>query len=1132
MLASRVLLCDCDALMKAANRNILARLLIIPLFPIFGINLFAADLEYDTGSLINLATIRGARASASENLRTDHPDAAFLLHPAEGEIRFDNNFGFCWWMIELPSAYNFSDLRLIFRDVITSVGLQIKVAYDPPADWTKVPSVASFAGPLAAGPPGQRIAELHFSPVKAKFFCIQFTGQNGGETGHGAGQPDLVISRLQLWGPNDPGIGPAISLAQSAWAGGSCTLHDCTTDAPADCQAAIDDNDPTPAAAENSIITFFAPGTPAAPVQQTPTPATFIVTLKNRARIVAVAYSATSPDRVEPRAQLRSSHPSSNQETIGPRRKDSRTYQAAPASKSRWINPRSPSASDSISSKFGIPGSIPSATLPKDTSRNYTSTANWFPPTSNSLRPSLARPVAESSITKAHPVRNLQLPQPIQGGTHGITWDGLDDSGAQLPPGRYEARITLDSTIYTNAGNIGNTAQPPTINQNPTQIDSVAADSDGNIYTADEWDEASQDFRKWDRDTGRHVFDAHGLIRSGNPNGLAYTIAVDDKFIYCATTSHTNHAQQHLRRFHLADGSPAPFPTAASGHILIHDNPDSEIRPDTPEPIAQLKRLPLRAMAVVGDKLFVADALASKILIFDRNTGAALGSFFVCLPVALTADSKGQLWIANDNGQISVFSEDGQQSHVAHTGFGQIRAMAFGPGDTLYVADVAAGKIMILSSSGQIRTFGQPAIPGDYVPDHFYQLTALCVDADGNLTVAQKLPVDGARLTRFSSDGKVIWDQLGGEFCNTGNISADHPDEIITQTLHRYIVNKQTAQWQFHGSVLGGDPQFIRWPHGPMRIQKLGDTEFIFQGYGDGLQVYRRQGDLFRLCSMFGCVNPLPDGTYRDAMTVPEDQRPPKHLWSWHDANGNGKVDPDDIDWVPSPNESAEWDNFGVSVDTHGNALLCDFNNSVIEVPMTGFDKMGNPIYDLFMRRTIIPPDPSPNPLLSDPIMAVRADDGTIYVQSRSKVFPAPDNSGSWMTGWMLARYDPNGNRLWYTRLPEACPGMDYIPGGGVMLVAMKWGKQGSDVYHYAPDGALIGITHPSAEFRGNGGIPDNTGSLSISRDPRDGILDVFVEDCIDNHFQWYRVDDRRKPTVRSQWLQLTAPGIPPHANN
>jgi hypothetical protein len=62
----------------------------------------------------------------------------------------------------------------------------------------------------------------------------------------------------------------------------------------------------------------------------------------------------------------------------------------------------------------------------------------------------------------------------------------------------------------------------------------------------------------------------------------------------------------------------------------------------------------------------------------------------------------------------------------------------------------------------------------------------------------------------------------------------------------------------------------------------------------------------------------------------------------------------------------------------------------------------------------------------------------------------------------------------------------------------------------------------PSAAFRSPSGIPDKTASLGISRDRRDGIMDMFVEDCI--RFYWLRVDDREKPEVRSVRLRLEEP--------
>ena len=109
-------------------------------------------------------------------------------------------------------------------------------------------------------------------------------------------------------------------------------------------------------------------------------------------------------------------------------------------------------------------------------------------------------------------VRSLRPFGPVKAGTHKLEWDGRDDSGNQMPPGEYECRIILNPTVYTTAGALGNTARPPTVNLNPSEIQSVAVDAEGNVYTANLWEEAAQDFRKWSRDDGRHVFDAQARI--------------------------------------------------------------------------------------------------------------------------------------------------------------------------------------------------------------------------------------------------------------------------------------------------------------------------------------------------------------------------------------------------------------------------------------------------------------------------------------------------------------------------------------------------------------------------------------------------------------------------------------------
>ena len=727
-------------------------------------------------------------------------------------------------------------------------------------------------------------------------------------------------------------------------------------------------------------------------------------------------------------------------------------------------------------------------------------------------------------------VRSLGLVGPVKPGTHQLQWDGLDDQGMRLPAGEYEARVFTNPTVYTTAGGLGNTARPPTANLNPSEIDSVAVDAEGNVYTANFWEEAAQDFRKWDRDDGRHVFNAQACIRNGKPNALPYAIAVDDKYIYCTTYSHQAHGQQHIRRFRLSDGEPAPFPAAAAtdGNILIHDLPEEKAakEPGTASESEDLWKRPLRALAVTRGKLFVTDALDGKVLSFNKESGAPLGSFNVKYPHALAIDSAGNLWVGHEDGQLTVFSQDGERSVPVLKTMKHIRALAFGPNNLLYVADSGTNKVHIFrvdpskSTATFLLSFGQQAKPGDHAPDRFYQLTGLAVDTAGNLAIAQALPVTGARLTRFAADGRVIWDHIGAEFTSTGNIAKERPDEVISQVLHRYKVDKKTGAWEFRGCVLDGDPEYIRWMHGPMRIQKLGETEFLFQGYGDGLQVYRKEGDVYRLASMFGRANPFPEGVYRDLMKE-EERRPNEAVWSWSDLDGNGKVDVEEVNWITDKEIVSSFHNFGFNIDRDGNALMC--NDAVTEVPLTGFDARGNPLYDLTKMRVIVPADKSETALFSKPVMAVRSDDGSIYVHCRTKYFPKPPEAdGGWMAGWSLFRFDKDGKMLWSRELPAACPGMDAIPGGGgVMLVNMRWAQEGCDIYHFNDEGVLIGITRPSAAFRSKGGIPDNTASLALSRDPRDGILDMFVEDCLGNRFYWLRVDDRKKAEVQSIRFRL-----------
>jgi hypothetical protein len=197
-----------------------------------------------------------------------------------------------------------------------------------------------------------------------------------------------------------------------------------------------------------------------------------------------------------------------------------------------------------------------------------------------------------------------------------------------------------------------------------------------------------------------------------------------------------------------------------------------------------------------------------------------------------------------------------------------------------------------------------------------------------------------------------------------------------------------------------------------------------------------------------------------------------------------------------------------MNVDERGAILYCDHHTrSVWELPLARLDERDNPVYDWSQAREIVPPDASPVKFF--PLMTLRADDGSLYAFGRSEGWarPGDETAGyAWMGGWALLRYDQEGKPLWAAKLPQVCVGMDFIPGGrGVMLGYYKE----AHVYHYTPDGLLIGRLKPGEAAGKVTGWMDNTSAIAVNRDPRDGLLDVFGEDSWLNRNVWYRVDDR-----------------------
>jgi len=830
-------------------------------------------------------------------------------------------------------------------------------------------------------------------------------------------------------------------------------------------------------------------------------------------------------------------------------------------------------------------------------------------------------------------VKQLWAMKQLEAGVQRGAWDGLDESGNRVPAGRYSFKVIANGSTYRNVGTLGNTKRVPTVQ---TAVAAMAVNSEGSIYFANTWEEAGQDFNRFDKD-GNTTLHAKFRVRNGTPNGFPYAIAVDEPYIYLSVVTlekiddkRSTWGGHVIRRFRTDTGDPAPWEKGDKfGNIRVYD-PPAETNWDAGNP--------LKALAISGKTLLAADARGNRVLKFDKDTGEKLGEFPVKDPSAMAVDNRGRIWIAHEKSTVCVVDINGSLLAVPLTNAGEIVSMAFGGDGRLYIADAAAAVVKIapvqwvgtqpvgpakdagseeidsklktkvsfdfvetpledvitflqgitnthielddrvrqhlvkpevtlkvtdielnqalewiLQQVGldyelrnaaifistpampgkgeQVRiprtyTFGQKAKPGDSQPDRFYKLACAAPDPEGNLIVAHRLTSGGVAIEKFArGSNKRLWRHLSLGLCTIGNYSQRDPTEFIETGLNRlWLKDHNKAEWEFGGCVLDGDPGLLVWNHGVPRILRLGDNDFFYQAYGDGMLAFRRVKNAFRPVAIASGSNPRFDGKYNDRELRENRYRAPMQ-WTWTDQDGDGKIDPIEVNLFKAGNASgARYVTFGLNVDRQGNIIYGEHHSHGIwELPLDKLDERGNPVYDWSKAKEIVPPDKTP--MEFQPLMAVRADDGSLFAFGRSGytqttgTWKSPKNAGAWMGGWVLAHYGKDNRLLWYARLPEVCVGMDAIPGrepGTCAGVMLGWYEK-AVVYHYSPDGLLIGQMAPGAAADNSTGWMDNTAALALNRDPRDGIIDVFGEDSLNNRIVWYRVDDREMKEVTGE---------------
>ena len=737
-------------------------------------------------------------------------------------------------------------------------------------------------------------------------------------------------------------------------------------------------------------------------------------------------------------------------------------------------------------------------------------------------------------------IRTLWALKNIQAGRQETIWDGNDGLGAIAPPDQYTLKVVVNHGKYTNIGTIGNTASPPdSFHHVPINFEDIATDNAGNIYTVHDWDEPHHDVICWSPDTGKV------LSHSGHPSSEMFNaLAVDGDVVYIsgyADVKDRTKSRFLIMKLKLRSNPDKPnasnwpvVPFTKAGKQLMVYSGNAEYPPGISEEDRSMMGVPLRSLAVHEQTLYVADALAGKVRLYDKITGEQTGAIDVPLPQTVAVGADGRIWVGHKFTQVSVFDRAGKLLGTPINDLTKVKTVSLGSEGRLYVADQGSGQVRMYDIAGNAlnlrSVFGSKAKPGDRAADRFHFLMGATVDKAGNLfTVQREYFFNGGRLAKFAPDGKTQWEQLGLEFSSNGNYSPEDPDTFYSFMEHTYRIDRKNGSWQYLGNSYSGTPYHGENAGSAPRIGRIGKHNFAFMPAGDGVQVYRiepptdpEKGPVTKLVAVIGRASPPPTG----GKSQESSQVAKQFLWSWHDEQGDHTPQPEEINYWAKPGDGKPvWQFRPVTIDGQKNLWITSADrggntperNSIWTLPMSSPNKLGNPVYEWKNVKRVITEKNLLWPMEMQ--MAQHADDGRTYVYGvmNEKQPGIPKRGAVWMGGNSLACFK-DAQCQWQIVLPAICVSLDVIPGGagGCIIGGQPWKGV---IHHYSSEGLLIGSVGPAPDIMGTApnnpsGLLDMFAAVTVNRDPRDGIIDVFVEDNYNLRIAWYRIDDRDIETI------------------
>ncbi len=537
-------------------------------------------------------------------------------------------------------------------------------------------------------------------------------------------------------------------------------------------------------------------------------------------------------------------------------------------------------------------------------------------------------------------VRNLISGQPMSAGTHRIVWDGANDNGDMVPPGKYQWRSLSHPGLKPQY--VFSFCDAPGSNHGTFHS---AASNGRYVFLGASVCEGGHEISQLEPDgklvRGYIAPNGHGLNR--------VAIAADEKYLYAAydgtgwgqkvDRSKPNWSAENtitLFRFDLVTGNVVDYSRSARSAILG----TYRVGPGSPNKAPD--RIAMAGLALFKGKLYLGDQSKNEVLEIDPATGVVGRAFPLANPVALAAGANG-LYAISGQRLVEIDPATGQVRREIVTLTGIPAGLAVDKEGEFYISDDQLDVVHIFDRNGKTVgkigkdggiTQGSAEVKaGPYDPLRLHHPAGLALGPDGHLWVTESERWQPKRFAAYDPKTETMWKEFFGPTAygssNCGFDPEDSTHWIGQGVLFKLDFAAKTAK---PISILGGEEgrTYRFWRQdGRTFVIACGKVTYIEELLPDNsLKPLACLSDAHQYSYAHNWNPPQAfvdafSRDYPDQKYQPGTRGRPDHGFGmlWVDKNGDGKMQADEIEFSTAAESFA------------GSGWSHDFQNLTMRVP-------------------------------------------------------------------------------------------------------------------------------------------------------------------------------------------------------